>query len=579
MKHHRCLLLRFLRDGLLWGIFFFVTACSGHSDTTLLLHEAEQQLATAPDSAYVLLAAADTTLRFNRAERAEWNLLFTQAMDKSYREHTTDSLIRLATAYFEKQNNPDRLILAYYTQGRVVQELGDAPQAQECYLRALKEGEHSKDLKLLARIEFNLGNLYLFQHAFTEALPHLTRANDYFEALDDSVSLSYGIQNIARAYTQRDSLDRALESYQKALSYADEVNISAIYNEMGSIYITKKDFVTAYSYLQKALALSAGKKDYSPYYLAMGHYFVAVNDRDSARFYLSQSMKSPRKATEAGSYYYLAELAYKNKEWKEYADFSRQYEALRTALVKEKNNESIERMQKLYDYTIVKEEAEKYQLKHTIARKNMAILGITIGILVVLSFFLISNFKKEQKKGKKEIDQLIKQFQMNESQRYVNMQRIAELEGLIKKRRDEEKEELIREKKILECETNTLLLRQDMKRRRDDTFRNSSIYVYCHKNANLGRIEMKDKRKLFDEIDNVYIGFKEQIEERIPNIKAHELEICYFLKADFTMTDIVRFLSLHKSTLWMRLGRTIKKINNSEEKMSNEDFKAWVKSI
>ena len=84
------------------------------------LEEAEVLLTENPDSAYRLLQTIERPERHPEAEYATWCLLTTQAADKSYQKHTSDSLIQVAVRYFSRQHDPDRLATALYTQGRVI---------------------------------------------------------------------------------------------------------------------------------------------------------------------------------------------------------------------------------------------------------------------------------------------------------------------------------------------------------------------------------------------------------------------------------------------------------------------------
>lgn len=65
-------------------------------------------------------------------------LLLTEAEDKTYKKHESDSLIAIATEYFDKTDDVKRKAKAWYYRGRVVDDLKDAPRAQDYYLKALQ---------------------------------------------------------------------------------------------------------------------------------------------------------------------------------------------------------------------------------------------------------------------------------------------------------------------------------------------------------------------------------------------------------------------------------------------------------
>ena len=56
-----------------------------------------------PDSSLILLESIPSPEKLSEEDYATWCLLMTQARDKNYVEHTSDSVIGVAVRYFEKQ--------------------------------------------------------------------------------------------------------------------------------------------------------------------------------------------------------------------------------------------------------------------------------------------------------------------------------------------------------------------------------------------------------------------------------------------------------------------------------------------
>ena len=84
----------------------------------------------------------------------------TQARDKNYMEHTSDSMINVAVKYFERHKDPKRLAWSYYYSGIISNELGEHVQSQLAFLKARSVALEIDEPKLLGRIYENLGNLY-----------------------------------------------------------------------------------------------------------------------------------------------------------------------------------------------------------------------------------------------------------------------------------------------------------------------------------------------------------------------------------------------------------------------------------
>lgn len=61
-----------------------------------------------PDSSLILLESIPSPEKLSEEDYATGCLLMTQARDKNYVEHTSDSVIGVAVRYFEKQGPKDR---------------------------------------------------------------------------------------------------------------------------------------------------------------------------------------------------------------------------------------------------------------------------------------------------------------------------------------------------------------------------------------------------------------------------------------------------------------------------------------
>lgn len=123
-----------LKATLLAFIIFF--SCHQVSQQHPILEQAEKVMSEHPDSALFLLEQVAAPEKMPERDYATWCLLITEARDKNYIEHTSDSLINVAIQYFEKKKDINRLSEAYYCQGRVLSELSASEEALTAYLKA-----------------------------------------------------------------------------------------------------------------------------------------------------------------------------------------------------------------------------------------------------------------------------------------------------------------------------------------------------------------------------------------------------------------------------------------------------------
>lgn len=129
-----------LPEGLLICSVLLLSSCQPQDTYHPVLRQAELLMHEYPDSAFILLQDSVDSSGLSGKNQADWCLLLTQARNKCNKPHTSDSLIRIACEYYEANPNPERLMLAYYSMGRVNHELKDTLQAQNYYSKALDTG-------------------------------------------------------------------------------------------------------------------------------------------------------------------------------------------------------------------------------------------------------------------------------------------------------------------------------------------------------------------------------------------------------------------------------------------------------
>ena len=166
-------------------------SCDGMGHQTIDFRKVENLMPQHPDSALMLLEQIENKENLSRKDKAHYSLLLTEAEDKTYVTHTTDSLISIAADYYEKTDDLGRKAKAWYYKGRINQDLGHPLKAQEYYLKALRDEEKIEDHALLGRIHNHIGMLYAYQKVYEKALPFQKKAVENFHLINDSTGQAY----------------------------------------------------------------------------------------------------------------------------------------------------------------------------------------------------------------------------------------------------------------------------------------------------------------------------------------------------------------------------------------------------
>lgn len=532
--------------------------CQKGISPTLLLQQAESLMETNPDTAYLLLKKADATASFNRAQRAEWNLLVTQAMDKTYRKHTTDSLIRAAVDYYEQGENPDRLLLAYYYIGRVAQDLGDAPRAQEYYLKALGIEAHKTDNYLLALINDHIGSLYTRQRVYDKALPYLKDAFDYMKKAENAKGLSFVLRDMGRVYRQLGKIDEAITYYTEALENADEISRPSILVELSNCHIALKESNKAQSYLQEALSCVNDSIDYYTTCLTLGRFYLQTNP-DTALYYLQESEKSKQLTTQAASLLGQIKIAKQKKEWEKYAALHIRYSDIETLIARQKHTNAIRETEQLYNYQLMEKDITLSQLQNTLLKRDLALVFLFSACILFLFFWYIRTSHKKEKEWENHYQKMLKEHQKKEKKVEEDQYRINELEHILKTSASN-MDDYLREKKRLELNMKQVQNAQINKKEIDILFKQTSIYKLFHNTTNLGEITKENMNELICEINIYYPNFRSTLIHYLPQITETDLQICYLLKTDMGTSDIGHLLSTSITATSMRKRRLFEKL-------------------
>ena len=295
------------------------------------LEEAEALLTENPDSAYRLLQTIERPERHSKAEYATWCLLTTQAADKSFREHTSDSLIQVAVRYFSKQHDPDRLATALYTQGRVEKELGENEEAAQSFVKALDVAKGGEDYELQFLASSQLGSIYAYSKLIDKARIAYEQALHFAELAQDSSSISYAHAYLGRIYGLQNDWNEAVHAYQKAITIASQAqSIPALQlglNELATVYCRTQSYQNAFDCIQRLqdLADKSIATNQAITYLNIGDLYRLMSYYDLAIPYLEKALNTKNLYTKRSTYHCFYYLYTEQQNYKKAIEYNNLY--------------------------------------------------------------------------------------------------------------------------------------------------------------------------------------------------------------------------------------------------------------
>ncbi|MBO7266903.1 MAG: hypothetical protein J6V12_03985 [Bacteroidaceae bacterium] len=162
-------------------LFLVATLCMGCGGRISMrqLEHLEARVNDAPDSVLAMLTATDMP-RWGEA-RALYALLTVQAQDKSYIDVADDSLISIATRYYDRKGLPLRRLQAFYYHGRVYANAGLKHEAMTAYTRAKEFVDEVDTPYPVGLLYAQMGVLYGNDYDYQQGITCMEKALNYYK--------------------------------------------------------------------------------------------------------------------------------------------------------------------------------------------------------------------------------------------------------------------------------------------------------------------------------------------------------------------------------------------------------------
>ena len=390
-------------------------SCDGMGHQTIDFRKIENLMPQHPDSALMLLEQIENKENLSRKDKAHYYLLLTEAQDKTFVKHETDSLITIATDYYEETDDLERKAKAWYYKGRINQDLGHPLKAQEYYLKALRDEEKIEDHALLGRIHNHIGMLYAYQKVYEKALPFQKKAVENFHLINDSTGQVFALRDLGRTFLMLGLQDSSIICNQKAIALMRKRIIPSVYTELAGLYIDRQRMEEAHGLLRTSLQNVAKPQAKYPVYLVLGELYKKSGQIDSARFYLQACINSaPLPETRAGGLFHLKEIALEKGQWEQAALLSKQYELLKDSIEQGKNAESIRNVQAFYSYNEIEQDLWEARLYASKQKSFYSLLITACLFLLTVALLRFIHYRRERKNLLQRLKANEEQIQRNE---------------------------------------------------------------------------------------------------------------------------------------------------------------------
>ena len=550
-------------------------SCS-HSPITTELKRAEQLMTEAPDSAEKILNAIPRRNLKNRAQKARFALLYSQAMDKCYIDTDNDSLISVAVKYYSKRGSDHEKALAYYYESVMYRNAKNTDAQVESLVKSQKYAENITDHFLNGLIYSKLGQIYYAQYQISEAEELFRKSVDAFEQAHHLKNKMTSLQNLGNALNQLNKEDEYIAVTKEALNIAKELNRDATALALEYDLLNATNGWNSDEIRRHKRGLFENKDYFSQpkgeFARQMSNIYGIEGNKDSLKHYLIEYIENDdvRTMSYCGGIASLSLLCEERGEFAEALKYAQMYTSTKDSLNRIARKNIVEELERKYKTKEISLEKESLRKQQT--------LIIWIGVLVALILisvivWIIKSSRNALAKQREEYESYITQYDTQCRQLQEQYDMLSNKVGVYTTEQGEFGVKLIELLKNRLSSLRTLAeLAYKYGEKNTQTFYNKfQEHIMLSKNKNEEFID--EILEVANVLNNGVITY---LTQNYPELSKFELSYCGLVALGFTPESIrILYNHTHIHSLYTIRGRIKSKLNFKnigEDNHSLEDY-------
>ena len=568
---------------LLCATFF---SCRDGGRAEGILRTADSLMEEHPDSALAILKRDSLEIcRSGKDFRLWYALSRTEADDKCYILHVSDSAIRIAAGCYDSYGSALQRVRADYLLGRVYCDMHLYGHALTSFNKAIAVDAENDSVinRYKARAATWAGYVYEVESLHKDALRYNKLAYGYAKKAGAQVTEIYSLRDIGRSYRDLNRNDIAIPYYQQAAKKAKAIDDANLYNmvmeELAGIYIEEGRLDEAYAALNTKF-LATTDKDIASHYYIWAMYFEKIGQLDSAVAYDKRGMKYSEISIKRDVSLDLARLLTKQGKRDEAMEYYEKYsvysDSVEASELKE-TSDMLSQVEKSID--VVRKNAALASSQLRLA----AVMSILVVVVVIASVALLGMYLKRKRKQREQLERVRRyrlERSMKEKQRaQQNKERIALLENELtasNQTLSELRQELIRnEAEMLKYKDALTAFEQKHGELLVADLADTDVYKLYH--DPIAKPTSADYHMLVEALNKAYSDFTLRLKEFYPDIRSNEMWICCMVKAGLTSKEICNISYYSYSSIGMAKVRLYGKMLG--KKGSSRDFDTFIRDF
>lgn len=467
--------------------------------------------------------------------------------------------------YFKRLGDGFDLAEIYLVLGNIFLSQNNYAEALSAYQESKKICERNDYSRILCHLYNNIGIIYLDLGENKKAIKNFNRAYDLFKELNFQIPMAKALLNIALTFEDGENDSLKMSYYLEALTIyiaaGADVEASSVYSSLGILKLDNKEYERAYDYFKQGYDIS--KKSDDQYLGPRSSYMTEllknlgwtnwmIGKPQEAISLLSESIQMAKQNQYLRKYAqsadYLSAIYEAQNQMDSALKYHKLYKQLSDSVLDESSVKEITQLEMQFEFDRKMREKELEEAKNKVKQQKrefiylMVTLSVVFIAIIAILLFLYQRNKAYQSNLRRENLELEKE-NLNQKLEYKNKELATNVMYLIKKN-----------------EIITNAAERLTKAKIEFTRENQKLVQYIIKD-----LEMNASTDVWQEFElrfkEVHAEFYEKLNELYPDLTPNEKKLCAFLRLNMSTKEIAAITYQSLRSINMARFRLRKKLD------------------
>lgn len=541
------------------------------------LLQIEQLIYERPDSAWKILQHMPSISQLRKEEQALHALLFTQAQYKNYIPVKSDSLLRIAEAYYRTSNDSLHKAWTLFYLAQYYRDSDEKEKALSYFQQANIASRNIENNQFKFLLNLHWAGLLTNEDAHEKGIEKYQTANRYAILLKDTLKQLNLYEKWGWCHLINGEYDLADSLFNVGLTLSattkDRIYDKYLLNYLSLTAREKKDYKRALELVNRSLSLAKDSTELYPLWGNKGEILLEMNQYDSAHFYLSKDTRDYDPYFRAAQYKTSSIYEEKMNNLPKALEYSRRYAELLDTIFQEKLESKVVNLQHKYDYSLIQSENKLLKIKRQ--RLYISLTAICMAVLTVAVIFFYKRREEKRKLAEqmRSKDDLMKEMRLQLQEKTIDLHTAQE--KIIEKEMALDKELSQREKMRSEYSSKEAAMRKEILRHSEIIRKMEQLNKMSQQDKIQSRsvvLSDEEQDNLAEVINICYNNFTDRLWKKFPTLTKADISLCCLIKIGISNSNMLYLLDTNKVALKKRKNRLKHDKMGMDENDSLDEF-------